>query len=121
MANENFNKAAKEMVDIMDKTVKIMERDREHGKDFEKWLETQIKETEKKPDEEELKKILVELQMEMQEINEEFSKLRDEIVYVNGLDKPVDGRRVAKLIDRYFKYLQTSQQVSLLLTPYICK
>lgn len=47
MANEKFNEAAKEVVDIMDKTVKIMERDRKHGKEFEKWLETQIKEAEK--------------------------------------------------------------------------
>lgn len=120
MANEKFNKAAKEMVDIMDKTVKIMERDREHGKDFEEWLEQQVKETEKKPDEEELRKALAELQIEAAEINDELAKLRDDIVYVNGIDKPVDGRRVAKLIDRYFECLRASQQLSILLAPYIC-
>lgn len=120
MANEKFNKAAKEMVDIMDKTVKIMERDREHGKDFEKWLETQIKETEKKPGEDELRKALAELQIEAAEINDELAKLRDDIVYTNGIDKPVDGRRVAKLIDRYFECLRVSQQLSILLAPYIC-
>ena len=119
MANEKFNKAAKEMVDIMDKTVKIMERDREHGKEFEKWLENEIKEMEKKPEEDELRKALAELQIETAEINDEFSKLRDEIVYVNGIDKPVDGRRVAALIDRYFKCLQASQQLSILLAPCI--
>lgn len=120
MASEKFNKTAKEMVQIMDDAVKTMELGRDP--EFGKWLKKEIKEMEKEAEaEEELRKALAELQTEANEINEEFRKLRNDIVYVNGVDKPVDGRKVAQLIDRYFKCLEVSQQLAILVAPYMAK
>lgn len=117
MASEKFNKAAKEMVEIMDKTVKTMESERKSSKKFEEWLKNEIEQMEDKP-ENGLNKALMDLQIEANEINEEFAKLRDEIVYVDGVDNPVDGRRVAQLIDRYFKCLNESQRLSIALAQH---
>ncbi len=110
---------SKDITKTLDETVKIMERHRERERELEELEELLIKE-EPKPEpaiSDEVQKAFVELQTEAIEINEEFAKLRDEILYVNGINRPVDGKRVVQLIDRYFRCLAASQLLTIQVSP----
>ena len=116
MPRRSKDEVMKDITKTIDETVKIMERHRERERELEELL---IKE-EPKPEPaipDEVQKAFVTLQTEALEINEEFAKLRDEILYVNGINRPVDGKRVAQLIDRYFRCLEASQLLAIQVSP----
>lgn len=120
MPRRSNDEIMKDIVKTMDETVKIMESHRERERELEELL---MKE-EPKPEPaipDEVQKAFIALQTEALEINEEFAKLRDEILYEKGIHSPVDGKRVAQLIDRYFRCLEASQTLTIQVSPLLYK